>query len=80
MTNMSVDYKSMVGKVFIESGPIAEGGWKRVSIAQAKAWRKKPIPCSLCKRPAASLDHFYPYHTERNLCQFHLDKEKVSKL
>ena len=61
------------GRVFVEIGDPADGMWRRCTPAQAKAWGKKPIPCSRrgCGRPAVRLDHHWPYYSDMNACDKH---------
>lgn len=63
---------SAAGYVFVDTKDM---GWRRCTPKQAKSWGKKPIPCGLCKRPAVSLDHHYPWMgTEYNRCAKHARK------
>lgn len=46
-------------------------GWKRMTMKRALKENRKIILCCQCNEPAVSLDHFYPYMSNRNFCQKH---------
>lgn len=54
------------GKVFVSLG---EGDWELCSESDVKD--RPIITCVHCEKPAVQLDHFWPYHSEQNLCAFH---------
>lgn len=45
--------------------------WKRMTLARAKKEHRRIIPCSMCNRPAVSLDHLWPYEIMFNRCSEH---------
>ena len=45
--------------------------WKRMTLARAKKEKRDILRCSYCSRPAISLDHHWPYHSEANHCAHH---------
>ena len=45
--------------------------WKRMSLANAKKQKKRIILCSICDKPAVSLDHLWPYEVLYNRCKEH---------
>lgn len=45
--------------------------WKRMTLARAKKEKREIMRCSYCNRPAISIDHFWPYHSEANHCARH---------
>ncbi len=69
------------GKTEIES----MDSWKRMDLKTARKQGKKIICCSMCDKPAVSLDHLWPYDIMFNRCaeHYHSDidekenKEKV---
>ena len=65
--HLSAPYDSN-GKIFVEMDDFT---WERMTKAQAKRQKKTIIPCFMCKNPAVSLDHLYPYHQEMNRCAKH---------
>ena len=63
------------GMVFVEVQDEDVGlWWKRV--AKEEAEEGKIIKCSMCDKPAVSLDHYWPYYTERCLCADHFGSER----
>jgi len=48
--------------------------WKRIDKKKAK--EKDIIRCTFCEKPAVRLDHLWPYHSEMNACEDHLNKIK----
>jgi len=48
--------------------------WKRVDKSKAK--EKDIIRCAFCEKPAVRLDHLWPYYSELNACEDHIDKFK----
>jgi hypothetical protein len=71
MFHVSAPYDAN-GKVFVhvqhkEWGKV----WKRVRAD--KADQKRVIRCCTCDKPAVSLDHLWPYHSEMNRCADHVD-------
>ena len=71
--HVSAPYDSN-GKIFIDYGD----SWKRVTRKQAKRLGETPIPCSMCKRAAVSLDHLYPYYGDQNRCAVHYGKPNLT--
>jgi len=62
------------GKVFVgKEHPELGETWDRVDASQADP--SEIITCSMCDKPAVSLDHFYPYHSEMTRCEEHYNKE-----
>lgn len=45
--------------------------WKRMTLARAKKEHRRIIPCSMCNKPAVSLDHLWPYEIVFNRCAEH---------
>lgn len=45
--------------------------WKRMTLAKAKKEKRTIIPCSMCDKPAVSLDHHWPYENLFNRCKKH---------
>ena len=45
--------------------------WKRMTVKRAKKEGRHIITCSLCRRPAISLDHYWPYYSDGNYCACH---------
>lgn len=71
MFHVSAPYDAN-GKVFIcvhhkKWGEV----WKRVRADKADP--KRIIRCCMCEKPAVSLDHLWPYHSEMNRCADHFD-------
>ena len=66
------------GKVFVESestdpddcAPV----WRRMSAKKAVREGRKIITCSMCNKPAVSLDHLWPYYRDMNRCKEHYGK------
>ena len=48
--------------------------WKRMTLKRAIKENREIIPCYFCKNPAASLDHCYPYMSDKTLCKNHHKK------
>jgi hypothetical protein len=67
--HVSAPYDSN-GKVFVSIRHKQWGEiWRRVSADKANPARV--IRCSMCDKPAVSLDHLWPYHSEMNRCAKH---------
>lgn len=49
--------------------------WKRMTLARAKREKRAIIPCSMCKNPAVSLDHLWPYDILYNRCAEHYNSK-----
>jgi hypothetical protein len=47
--------------------------WKRMTLKRALKEKRKIIECEYCNRPAASLDHFWPYMSDDNFCKEHYE-------
>ena len=62
------------GLVFVEWHYRWGDHWKRMTLARAKKEKRIIITCWKCKRPAAQLDHYWPYHVEECLCKIHQKK------
>lgn len=71
------------GKVFVKwtykqklsGGKIEKfDSWKRVDKNKAK--EQDIIQCSFCDKPAVRLDHLWPYYSEMNACEKHINKFK----
>lgn len=46
--------------------------WKRMTVARAKREKRVIIPCALCKKPAISLCHYWPWNgNDMNYCADH---------
>lgn len=65
--HISASYDSN-GKVFVDTDDFT---WERMTKEQAKKQQKPVISCFICKSPAVSLDHLYPYYSEMNRCAKH---------
>lgn len=74
--HVSANYAATKGKVFVETRDM---GWERVDKAVAIKRGLPIISCSYCRRPATSVDHHYPYHTEANHCEWHRDWIKLAE-
>ncbi len=65
------------GLIFVEWSHRRHGetwrGWKRMTEGRAKKEGREIIMCVKrgCKRPAAMIDHHYPYMAYDNLCEIH---------
>ena len=78
MFHVSAPYDSN-GKVFIRVQDKEWGVvWKRVSADKADPARV--IRCCMCDKPAVSLDHLWPYHSERNRCAAHFNMPYSERL
>lgn len=75
MFHVSAPYDSN-GKVFVWEQQ-HDGGetWYRVESDQADP--AHIIRCSMCDKPAVSLDHLWPYYVEMNRCKEHYGAEEV---
>lgn len=63
------------GDVFVEIDHEDYGVvWKRVPPEQARSLGLNVIKCSMCEKPAVSLDHYWPYYSEFNRCADHFGK------
>ncbi len=56
------------GMIFVDED--GRGLWERKPLEEVID-KSKIISCCQCERPAITLDHFYPYHIEMNLCEEH---------
>jgi hypothetical protein len=61
-------------KVFVNAYIEGVQDWDEVDIKDADP--SKIIKCFQCDKPATRLDHYYPYHSELNLCDDHKDNPK----
>ena len=62
------------GQVFVtKEDPEWGEVWERVDAD--KADKAKIITCYMCKKPAVSLDHLHPYHSERTRCAEHFNSK-----
>lgn len=59
------------GKVITEE----TDSWKRMTLARAKREKRPIIRCSMCKEPAVSLDHMWPYDILYNRCAEHYNSK-----
>ena len=59
--------------VFVDCHEEGEREWKRVPEEDAREQGMKIILCSKrgCGDPAWSLDHYYPWYNDGNLCELH---------
>ena len=63
------------GMVFVEQFDGEFGmTWERVKIEEAIS--ANIIRCYLCDKPAVSLDHYWPYHSELCRCEDHYGKKE----
>lgn len=66
------NYAAGAGRVFVLTRANQKvPNWKRMTRRAAKKAKRQVIPCSYCRRPATSLDHYWPYHSEANHCAYH---------
>jgi len=80
--HLSAPYDSN-GQVFVDC---RDRGWERVDADKANP--DAIIRCCMCDKPAVSLDHLYPYHSEMNRCARHfktryqesLDKRFIKRI
>lgn len=75
-THVSASYAATKKKCFVAS---RNTDWRRMTLARAKKERREIISCSYCRRPAISLDHFWPYHSEVNHCAWHRNWTELIK-
>jgi len=69
MFHMSAPYDCN-GMVFVEKEHEEWGTvWERVDSDKAEG--RKIITCFMCDKPAVSLDHLWPYHSEMCRCAEH---------
>lgn len=66
------------GMVFVSVGRCGDR-WVRMPIDKAKIAitrrkRREIIKCYMCEKPAISLDHLWPYHSELCRCEEHYHK------
>lgn len=66
--HISAPYAAGDKKVFVET---RDFGWRRMTVTRAKKENRTIIPCSYCKRPAITVDHYHPYHNEMTHCAWH---------
>ncbi len=56
-----------IGQVFVWTDDMDT--WNRMSFQSAVEQNKRVIKCSYCQeKPAQTIDHFFPYYIEQNLC------------
>lgn len=64
------------GGVFVEVEDEEWGVvWRRVSKKKAESKGMKIISCSMCEKPAVSLDHHWPYFHDYCRCKDHYGKD-----
>ena len=63
------------GMVFVEVDD-GHGGtwWRRIARKEAEDRGLSIILCSMCDKPAVSLDHHWPYDDDLNRCEKHHGK------
>ena len=69
--HISAPYDSN-GMVFVE---VEDKEWgvicERVEKEKATTEKMNIITCSMCNKPAVSLDHYWPYYSDHCLCEEH---------
>jgi len=61
------------GMVFVEVFDEEAGiTWARKSLVDTNKLKLPVIRCSMCNRPATSLDHYFPYYQDMNRCDKHI--------
>jgi hypothetical protein len=71
--HIAANYAAGRGKCFVEwfgRGDSAPD-WKRMTLKRAHKEGRHIIACAHCDKPAISLDHLWPYHSEMNYCAAH---------
>lgn len=64
MIHISKPFVAKPEEVFVETE-----GWQLCPKSETDG--RRIIPCSLCDKPAAQLDHHWPYSSVYNYCTFH---------
>ncbi len=80
--HVSANYAARKAGCFVEVIPRGERvpTWRRMTVERATKEKRHIISCSYCRRPAISLDHYWPYHSEANHCAWHTNWTELAEL